>query len=88
MRNTTQRPHTVADTEIQAELAQLHAKLDLVRQVREREARRKAVEALNRREMGGTAGNRLAVAMAALLVIATALAGAVSLAIFLLSIPK
>lgn len=81
MKNIAQRPHTTADTQIQAELAMLHKKLDLVREVRERELRRRAVQSLNRRQPT----SRLGLTIASLLVIATALAGAVSLAVFLLA---
>lgn len=91
MRNQAQQPGHAPDRGNPghaAELAKLHAKLDLVREVRERELRRKAVESLNRQQVrevqaAGILGNRLAMAMAALLLVAVAIAGAVSLAVFL-----
>ena len=94
MRNTTQRPHTIADTEaaanspeIRSELSRLHAKLDLVRELKQRELHRIAVESLNGYRTSGfnrkQPANRLAMAIASLLVMAAAVAGAVSLAVFL-----
>lgn len=82
MRNQAQQPGHAPDRGNPghaAELAKLHAKLDLVREVRERELHRIAVESLNRKQPA----NRLAMAIASLLVMAAAVAGAVSLAVFL-----
>lgn len=67
----------MSEKQLQAELAQLHAKLATVRELKDRELRRMAVQSVNQRPAS------LGLTMASLLVIATAVAGAVSLAVLL-----